>query len=210
MVEFSIWDIISPPAALAALFGAIGGGLMSAVVSWLTYRREKRRRAFELFDYYALNPDSRIAWAAVGVLRDAWQDGDETEKKKVLSELVTHFVSLPRANRSREEACDNRLTPHQNVSVILHFWATVSDQYAHRLVDRRLCRTLLANQYSWNSEFLLAFTTFYQASDYQKLEKDPTWEAAIPKLYHQFRIPFPKWYQQPRCRVQPRLTPRST
>jgi hypothetical protein len=183
----------------------IVGGCAGALATWIVFRstsgRERRRKTCELLDYYAVNADSRRVWDAVGTLRSGWQDGDDEAKRHLLESLVTHFVKLRRVQRSDENPDHNRLTPHTNLSLVLHFWATVSDQYARRLVDRGLCRTMLAHPFSWNAEFLLAFVVFYQNCGYPKFEQAPPWEAAIPRLFSQLKIPFPQWYAPPRPRL---------
>lgn len=86
-----------------------------AEASW---QREKRRRVFELFDYYTLNADSRAVWKEIGILRRKWREGDQN----LLPNLVKHFVDLSGDGLS-EEPSANGLTPHVNLSVTLHFWS---------------------------------------------------------------------------------------
>jgi len=121
------------------------------------------------------SPEANIARAETWRIRHRWFQGDRS--------CVKFFVQTSEQVNSPDEEprCANGLTPHQNLSWLLHFYVSVQSYDEAGLLDSKLAATLLAPHYQWYRKFFQEFCEEYrkQASLH---EVDPAWLEGLPKL----------------------------
>lgn len=163
------------PALISATGGMIGGGLMGALITYRLNRAATRRQvAVQLLEKYA-SPEGFVARMETWRIRHAWSQGDRS--------CVAFFIRTDERFNSpdREARCANGLTPHQNLSWLLHFYVSVQSYYEAGLVDGKLVATLLAPHYYWYLQFFREF-----CDEYRKQAPpnpfEPSWLKSLPKL----------------------------
>jgi hypothetical protein len=168
---------------ITALIGALIGGLGGVLLrSFVESRRDKKKAAYEFYERFILDTDFRKVSKNVGAIRRQWQGGDRS--------MLKHFLVLPEAEIPKESVCDNGVTPHQNLSLALHFWAAIYTCIKLGLVDEQLLRALMANLWCWNDSFYMVFLAAHNAEpDSRHHSPPPLWVEAVPKLHDFF---FPK------------------
>lgn len=127
--------------AMEALMGLIGGLVGAVLGAWcaVAFPRAASRRqvALQLLERYT-SPDFFIARAETWKIRHAWAHGDRS--------CLAFFIRTDETFNSpdAESRCANGLTPHQNLSWLLHFFVSVQAYQEAGLLDARLAATLLA------------------------------------------------------------------
>jgi hypothetical protein len=165
------------PAVISAAGGMIGGGLMGALVTYILSRRASRRQlAIQLHERYA-SPEGLVARMETSRIRNAWSEGDRS--------CITFFIrTSPKFNSPDAEAkCSNGLTPHQNLSWVLHFYVSLQRYCEAGLVDAKLAAELLALHYESYRQFFREFCEEYRKQAPRTLPKlEPSWIRSLPKL----------------------------
>jgi hypothetical protein len=170
----------------------IGGiiGVVAAVVgswTWVYFggrhdaQRERRQRVMDFYSRFILDPSFRAVNRHASATRRQWQAGDKS--------ILNHFLA-EHAAIEQEQPCDNGATPHQNLSIVLHFWAAVQVHRDMQLLDDALLKSLMGNLYQWNSRFFQEFRAEYLAvSANRRLSPSPLWVDHLPKLDAFFGVP---------------------
>ncbi|HLJ45474.1 MAG TPA: hypothetical protein VKU01_05680 [Bryobacteraceae bacterium] len=119
--------------------------------------------------------EANIARAETWRIRHKWFQGDKS--------CVKFFVQTDElVNSPDEEArCANGLTPHQNLSWLLHFYVSVQAYEEAGLLDGKLAATLLAPHYQWYRRFFQEFCEEYRKQK-SAPEVEPAWLNSLPKL----------------------------
>lgn len=158
--------------------GLIGGVVGAAAGAWFTvvFTRYASRRqvALQLLERYT-SPEFFIARSETWRIVRAWEAGDRS--------CIWFFVRDPSRpyNPDAVPKCGNGMTPHQNLSWLLHFFASVQLHYQAKLVQRRLLKTLFEPHYDWYREFFRELRDEYQKHA-QSDQPQPAWITALPKL----------------------------
>jgi hypothetical protein len=155
----------------AALLGAFIGAYLTHV---LPKRDNRRRVALDLLHQYT-SPDFFAARAETWTVIREWKAGDRS--------CVDYFVRQPSESHAAHDAVKgaNGLTPHQNLSWVLHFFTSLYHHYDAKLVDGNLLRTLFQPHYQWYEGFFHEFFEEYlkRAADN---EPKPAWLSALLNL----------------------------
>jgi hypothetical protein len=165
---------------VSPLAGVIGGGLMGAVVTHRLNRPTVRRQfAIQLLQTYS-SPEGFSARGEAWKLRLKWLRGD----RSCLVPFIPADVDGP--SDAEEPKCPNGLTPHQNLSWLLHFYVGVQTACEAELADSGLVASLLGPHYEWYRQFFQEL-----CGEYRRLAPagavEPPWLSRLPKLESLFR-----------------------
>jgi hypothetical protein len=167
---------------MEAAIGLVGGLIGAVLGAWcaVAFPRSASRRqaALQLLDRYT-SPEFFVARSETWRIRHAWASGDRS--------CIQFFVRNPnRPNDPDTEAkCSNGLTPHQNLSWLLHFFTSVLLHHEAGLVDARMLKVLFEPHYHWYEQFFHEFCDEYRLQA-QPGQPEPAWLAALPKLERVF------------------------
>lgn len=119
--------------------------------------------------------DFWIARAQTWQVLAAWRQGDRS--------IVGFFVSeMP---PQPEDVAANGLTPHQNLSWLLHFYVAVESSVRAGLVDEQFITDLLQPHYQFYEEFFSEFRAEYRIH-MPADRREPSWLTALPRLERVF------------------------
>ena len=207
MAELSIWaSIASQPTPL--MFGAIGGGLASALVTIrinaAAQRRARLALAVQLHELY-VSPDfyARVRAPSYHVglqwLRLSGPVGD-AYRKAVLSGWVTavdgeklsRYVSEPPSDAKDVIKCHfhtpvglSLLTEHQALTAELRFWTRLNTHLQLATVDRKVVRDLFSDEFQSHYDFLASLSFALRET---KPEREPRWVKDIDQLAKFFGV----------------------
>ena len=166
-----------------ALVGLIGVLLGAVIGAWFTVRLPKaaagRQVALQLMDQY-ISPEFSAVRGETWKIRYVWEKVDHS----CLQFFVRRgFTNEPDTDRK----CSNGLTPHQNLSRLLHFFAALSLYQEAGLVDARLLKILFEPHYQWYKWFFHEFMDEYRKEmPPHPSQADPVWLKALPQLEDMF------------------------
>jgi hypothetical protein len=139
--------------------GVVGviGGLIGAVLGawcavWFPRSANRRQATLQLLERYT-SPEFFVARSEAWRIRRAWENGDRS--------CVWFFISDPNHPYDPDAVakCSNGLTPHQNLSWLLHFFASAQLYYEAGLVDRPLLKSMFEPHYDWYKQFFASSAT---------------------------------------------------
>ena len=173
------WQAVCAELLLVFVLGLEG------IIAYGTFFREesvsvgqRRQLTVSLLEKFT-SPEAYIMRAETWRIRKNWlEEGDRS--------CMKYFVrSKDQVNSPDEEGrCANGLTPHQNLSWLLHFYVSVQSYHEAGLLDGKLAATLLASHYEWYRKFFQEFCQEYRTrvppSDEPQVE--PAWVESLPKL----------------------------
>jgi hypothetical protein len=113
-------------------------------------------------------------------LRYAWEHADYS--------CVQFFVRSGFSNKpDTEQKCPTGLTPHQNLSRLLHFFPSLSLYHEAGLVDARLLRVLFEPHYQWYIWFFHEFVDEHRKEMPAEAGRpEPVWLKDLPRLEKMF------------------------
>jgi hypothetical protein len=177
---------------MEALIGIIGGIVGAVLGAWcaVAFPRiaSRRQAALQLLDRYT-SPEFFVARAETWRIRYAWP----TDRS-----CVDFFIRSPDRphHPDTETRCSNGLTPHQNLSWLLHFFTSVQLHYQAGLVDARMVKVLFEPHYHWYEQFFHEFCEEYRSKS-SPGQPEPAWLSALPKLEELFHktpaLNNPRW-----------------
>jgi hypothetical protein len=155
------------------------GGLIGAVLGawcavWFPRSANRRQATLQLLERYT-SPEFFVARSEAWRIRRTWENGDRS--------CVWFFISDPNHPYDPDVVakCSNGLTPHQNLSWLLHFFASAQLYYEAGLVDRLLLKSMFEPHYDWYKQFFREFCDEYQKQA-PSGQPQPTWLTGLPKL----------------------------
>ena len=161
-------------AAWLALLAALVGVIAALLGAWagVTFSRlEGRRKAtLGILESY-VSPEFFAIRAQTSAIRRSWLSGDRS--------IVHPFVSS--GVTASEPVGANGMAAHQNVSWLLHFYATLSIYVDSGLVDKKLLHKLFDPHYLWYREFFVEFCGEYQ-NQVDPSWPVPMWQIELPRL----------------------------
>jgi hypothetical protein len=120
------------------------------------------------------SPEFFVARAETWRIMQRWPTNKEQYVSPFLRRTADQVPDMEQPSR-------NGLTLHQNLSWLLHFYATLALYEEAKLVDRRMIKTLFGAHYQWFAEF------FEQFCEEFNRQAEPTaqrlaWLVAFPRL----------------------------
>ena len=118
--------------------------------------------------------ETYIARAETWRIRDRWFQGDRS--------CIKFFLQTDEQVKAAndEPKCANGLTPHQNLSQLLHFYVSVQSYDEAGLLDRKLAANLLAPHYEFYRRFFQEFCEEYRKQKSGQIKH--AWLESLPKL----------------------------
>jgi hypothetical protein len=207
VTELSIWERIASQAT-SIMFGAIGGGLVGALVAMginaLARRRERLALTVQLHELY-VSPDfySRVRAPSYHVglqwlhLRDdvgqAYRDAvlsgwAAAENDDTLSRYVPDLPSRPEDIIPRHfhlPVGRALLTEHQALTAELRFWTRLNIHIQRKTVNRKVVKDLFSDEFGSHYEFLASFALAVLNA---QRTRPPRWVKDIEQLARFFGI----------------------
>ena len=173
------WEAVCAELLLVFVLGLEG------IIAYGTFFREesvsvgqRRQLTVGLLEKFT-SPEAYIMRAETWRIRKKWLEENDRSCMK-------YFVhTKDQINSPDEEGrCANGLTPHQNLSWLLHFYVSVQSYHEAGLLDGKLAATLLASHYEWYRKFFQEFCQEYRtlAPSSIEPEAEPAWLGSLPKL----------------------------
>ena len=179
--------------AAATIFAVLLGAVLGA---WFTVEFSqtisRKQITIQLLERYC-SIEFSVVRGEVWRIQDQWFNNGERG-------IVKHFVDYtdkPAASDQEGNAhCSNGLTPHQNLSWLLHFYASLCIYYNQGLVKRSLLVALFGPQFAWYRRFYRDFCEeFKRERAYANCgQPDPVWLTAWPtldRLFQKFKTEVP-------------------
>ncbi len=165
-------------AIVAAAFGALAGVIFAGLFE---SKRSRRQNVLDFYNRFILDQNNRLVWEAVWHIRECWFDADDKS-------ILLYFLRGDDIERRAEKPSRNSMTPHQNLSIALHFWTSVNAYRRRGLLDNVLSQDLLGHLYEWNADFYKDFVNRYELEpSVRRHEVDPAWVNSIKELDLFFR-----------------------
>jgi hypothetical protein len=158
---------------------AISGGVLGAYVAYVLARSSSRRQVtLHLLDRYNSPEFSAVRTETWRISKIIWPLDKSPSRKSI----VEQFIPGSGVPEKQETHGPNGLTPHENLSILLHFYESLWECYAQKMANRKMLKTLFKSLYRSYLPFFDEFVAEYRRLNKDSNDAEHVWASALDSL----------------------------
>lgn len=144
----ALWDTV-----IGGVLAIIGGVAVALVAYFLARSSSRKQVALHLLDRYNSPEFSAVRTETLRISNIIWPSDKS---------IVEPFIPGSGGRKEQETQGPNGLTPHENLSILLHFYESLWECYDHKFASSKMLKVLFKSLYRSYLPFFDEFVAEYR------------------------------------------------